>query len=256
MPRFARVVAAGLPHHITQRGNERRRVFLSPLDYRLYIKLLNDRIEKCHLRLLGYCLMPNHVHFIAIPEETNSLAEAFGRVHCDYARYLHMQRDQTGHLWQNRFYSCVLDEAHCWQALAYVERNPVRAGLCENAAIYEWSSAAAHCGGSRGALPLDVSEWRARYTERMWREALTTSLNEAALIERLRSATRTGRPLGGDGFVSELGRRLGRDLVKKKSGRPARKNQETGSLSLSPEEGEQGGAVVVGGHEQYGLTFA
>jgi putative transposase len=77
--------------------------------------------------------MTNHVHFVVVPQHPASLARAFGRTHSDYARYANMLRRGCGHLWQARFYSCPLDTGSAWQALAYVERNPVRAGLVERA---------------------------------------------------------------------------------------------------------------------------
>jgi putative transposase len=101
--------------------------------------------------------MNNHVHFVVVPETERSLARAFGRTHADYARYANMVRRGCGHFWQARFYSCALDDRHAWKALAYVERNPVRAGLVGSAEEYAWSSAAAHCreDGLDGRLDLE-----------------------------------------------------------------------------------------------------
>ena len=87
--------------------------------------------------------MPNHVHLVAVPDASDSLANALRRAHGRYAMYLNARRGRSGHLWQNRFYSCALDGAHLAVALRYVERNPVRAGLAESVEQYRWSSAAA-----------------------------------------------------------------------------------------------------------------
>ena len=133
---MARAVAVGMAHHITQRGNYRQTVFFDDGDRQLYLAVLQENASRYRLRLLGFCLMSNHVHLIAVPEREDSLACALGRTHADYARWLHIRQRQTGHLWQNRFYSCPLDHAHCWAAMRYVERNPVRAGMVETA--WQW----------------------------------------------------------------------------------------------------------------------
>ena len=144
MPRIARVVAAGVPHHITQRGNNRQQIFFSDRDRRFCLTLLRHHAERHGLRVLGWCLMPNHVHLIAIPEHERSLARALGRAHYEYAIYLNHERERSGHLWQNRFFSTPLDRHHLRVALRYVDLNPVRAGLAEEPAAYLWSSALPH----------------------------------------------------------------------------------------------------------------
>ncbi len=112
MPRIARVVAAGVPHHITQRGNNRQQIFFSDPDRRFYLTLLRRHAERHGLRVLGWCLMPNHVHLVATPEHELSLARALGRAHYEYAIYLNHERERSGHLWQNRFFSTPLDRHH------------------------------------------------------------------------------------------------------------------------------------------------
>jgi putative transposase len=134
MPRIARVVAVGLPHHITQRGNYRQDVFFDTDDRRQYLLWIGEYSAKYGLSVLAYCLMQNHVHFIAIPREANSLAKTFNAAHMRYSQYFNKKLKQRGHLWQGRFYSCVLDESHLMLASRYIERNPVRAGrevLCK-----------------------------------------------------------------------------------------------------------------------------
>ena len=114
----------GLPHHITQRGTDRQRVFYTDSDREVYLSLLRISAEQARLRILAYCLMTNHVHLVAVPEEASSMMVALRRAHGRYAAYLNVRRARTGHLWQNRFYSCALDGPHTRVALRYVERNP------------------------------------------------------------------------------------------------------------------------------------
>lgn len=222
MPRIARAVAVGLPHHVTQRGNNRQRIFDSDQDRLLYLKLLRAYSEQYSLRLWGYCLMDNHVHLIVVPRRADSMARALQRTHADYARYANVKRRATGHFWQNRYFSCALDKIHCWQALAYVEKNPVRAGVVAKPSEWRWSSARAHLGDRDSGSWLDLTGWRKTYTAGQWREVLFTTVADEAQADRIRAASRAGRPLGPDTFVRALERRLKRRLISAKPGRPRR----------------------------------
>jgi len=110
MPRLARAVAVGFAHHITQRGNNRQDVFFVDDDRRVYLELLKEQADKYSLELVGYCLMSNHTHIVAIPNEQDSLAKAIGRTHFRYTQYINRFHRRSGHLWQGRFYSCALDD--------------------------------------------------------------------------------------------------------------------------------------------------
>jgi len=128
------VVIPGLPHHVTQRGNNRQDVFFTDADREYYIELLGRQCEKFGLVIDGYCLMTNHVHLVATPRAADSLAKGVGRTNLYYTRYINRLHGRCGHLWQDRFFSCPLDDEYFWTALIYVERNPVRAGLAVAAA--------------------------------------------------------------------------------------------------------------------------
>jgi putative transposase len=232
MARIARAVAVGIPHHVTQRGNGRQRVFFTDRDRDIYLDMLFDYASRYSLRVWGYCLMTNHVHFIVAPETEHGLARAFGRAHADYARYANIVQRSCGHFWQARFFSCALEPAHVWKALAYIERNPVRAGLVDAAEEYEWSSAAAHCAEDDLEGRLDVAAWLNRYSGAGWREALRVGVEEQAWAERVREATRRGLPLGSDQFVEQMGKHACRDLKARPPGRP-RKEPVQGALHLN-----------------------
>jgi len=209
---MARVVMPGFWHHATQRGNHQQPVFFHDDDRRLYLELLRHHCTRFSVRITGYCLMNNHVHVLAIPARQDGLAWALGRTHNDYARWLNVRRRQTGHLWQNRFYSCPLDESHRWEALRYVELNPVRAGLVNHAADWHWSSAEAHLSGADPARLLDWTDWRADWSPQSWHGALSHSIHDAMLLERIRHATRTGRPAGNADFLDQAEAGFGRRL--------------------------------------------
>ena len=220
MPRKARAVAVDVPHHVTQRGNGRRDVFFSERDRQVYLDTFFDYAARYSLRVWGYCLMRNHVHFVAGPQHEHSLARVFGRTHSDFARYANLVRRSCGHFWQARFYSCAMEGQHAWNALAYVERNPLRAGLLNTAQDYPWSSAAAHCHDDDLQGRLELAEWRNNFTAERWQAVLRMGLAEEAWQDRLREATRRGTPLGSNLFVDQLSRMLGRDLRSRPPGRP------------------------------------
>jgi len=129
MPRVARIVIPGVPHHITQRGNNRLAVFFVDDDRRVYLELLRAQSERFGLKVLGYCLMTNHVHLVATPAGEESLAKAVGRTHFLYTQYVNRLHRRSGHLWQNRFYSCALDEVHLWRAGRIWGRSFIRSCL-------------------------------------------------------------------------------------------------------------------------------
>ena len=226
MPRAARVVIPGCWHHVTQRGNNRQDVFFVDDDRRVYLDLLGQQAERFGLAVQGYCLMSNHVHLIVRPRGEQTLAKAVGRTNWLYTQYVNRMHGRSGHLWQNRFYSCALDEEHFWQALAYVERNPVRSKLVRRAWRYAWSSAAAHCGEADPSGLLDLSQWRKMLPRGgSWREALVRP-EDAEGVAQLRSWTSRGRPLGSDRFVAKLERALGRRLRPLPVGRPRKQRKK------------------------------
>ena len=116
--------------------------------------------------------MNNHIHLILVPPEPDSLAVVLRRTHGRYAQYFNTRKCRTGHLWQNRFYSCPMDEHHLWAALRYVERNPVRAGLTPDPAAWPWSSAAAHLGQSEPPPGLDIAFWHESGGPERWSDLL------------------------------------------------------------------------------------
>ena len=220
MPRIARIVIPGCPHHVTQRGNNRQDVFFCDDDRRFYLATLKAQAERFGLSVHGYCLMTNHVHLVATPAGEESLARAVGRTHWLHARRVNDLHGRSGHLWQARFHSCGLDEKHLILALRYVERNPVRAGLVRKAWRYPWSSAAAHAGkGADRAGLLDLARWHETWSAEIWEEWLTGD-PPAQEQERLRRAAQRGRPLGSDDFLADVEARLGHRLRPLPVGRP------------------------------------
>jgi len=163
--------------------------------------------------------MTNHIHLLVTPQREDSLAQALKRMNQLYAQYVNRMHGRSGHVWQNRFFSCPLDQEHVWRVLAYVERNPVRARLCRKAWQWQWSSAAAHCGADDPSALLDMTSWEREMTPAKWRRMLERPEDER-LARSLQLSTSRGRPLGSDSFVAKLETRLGRRLRPLPRGRP------------------------------------
>jgi len=204
MARNARCILPGIPYHVTQRGTNRERVFFSTTHRKTYLSLVARHQQDAGVRVLAYCLMPNHVHWVVIPEREDSLAVLFRRVHGAYAQAVNANRGRSGHLWQNRFYSCPMSERHLWIGLRYVEANPVRAGLVTEAAAYRWSSAGPHVNGDADESGvLDRVFWERSGGVETWRSMHTSPPVEEQL-HLLRRCTYAGRPFGEASFVTRL----------------------------------------------------
>jgi len=192
---------------VTQRGVDHCETFSTDQDRATYIRLVRENLADAEVRVLGWCLMTNHVHLIAVPEREDSLAVWLRRVHGRYAQYYNTRTGRTGHLWQNRFFACVLGGDHLWKALQYVERNPVRAGIVLMAKGYRWSSAADHVRGVDRHAILDMEWWRQQQA-RDWPDVLDTEQLEDVIS--LRRCTYSGKPFGDESFVKQMAERFGR----------------------------------------------
>ena len=221
MGRIARVVLPGQPHHVTQRGVRSMDIFRDDADRDLYLRLLLREAAAHGLTFLGWCLMSNHVHLIVVPHDEASLARGIGEAHRRYTWRVNRRDDVRGYLFQGRFHSCPMDEAHFLAALRYIERNPVRAGLVPNAWDWPWSSARFHVGlRRRDALVAERDPYDLMGATRDWRGLLRIEPEEAAFLSE---RTRTGRPCGGEAFVRRAERLTDRDLHRGRRGRPAQK---------------------------------
>ena len=217
MARIARIIIPNIPHHVTQRGNYRQIVFDTNNDRVQYLSWIKEYSEKYGVKVWAYCLMDNHVHFIVVPSGADSLAKTFNYVHMRYSQYYNEKIGQRGHLWQGRFYSCPLDDAHLYTSIRYVERNPVRAGIVEKAEDYAWSSAASHVQGiDNSVLSKDLPLIK---TIDNWSKYLDIA-EEEGMLNQIRECTSTGRPAGDEIFGARLEELLGRALRPKAIGRP------------------------------------
>ena len=165
MPRLSRLVVPGYPHHMIQCGVRSMGIFANDLVQLSYLHMAEES-NRFGVAFLGWCLMTNHVHLIAVPESEESLARAIGEAHRRYTRMKNFAAGVRGYLFQGRFSSCALDQQHLLAAGRYVERNPVTAKLVKGPQEYQWSSCRYHCRLTEQdpllrdrALPGMVDDW-------------------------------------------------------------------------------------------------
>jgi len=197
-------------------------VFFGEDDYALYRDLLASQCRKHGVAVWAYCLMPNHVHLILVPDHAEALGRALGEAHRRYSSTINARLRVTGHLFQARFGSVAMDEEHLMTAARYVALNPVRARLIERAQDWRWSSVAAHLSGRDDGL-VSVAPLLDRCAGRFGDLIATEPSAEA--LSALRAAETIGRPLGSAAFLARLAALTGRDP------RPKRRGPKPGELS-------------------------
>ncbi|MBO9601070.1 MAG: transposase [Novosphingobium sp.] len=220
MARLARIVIPGVAHHVTQRGNRRQPVFFSDDDRTRYLGLLKGGCAKADVRCLAWCLMDNHVHLVLVPTDADGLRKALADAHRRYTLAINLREGWSGHLFQERFASYPMDDAHLMAAVRYVERNPVAAGLVREAADWRWSSAASHIAGRRvagdpltdvAALGAHVGNWRALLQYGL--EAGDVGAEGEAVAEAIEKRLSTGRPFAEAEWIAAVEKSSGRSLA-------------------------------------------
>lgn len=194
MPRTARLVVPGLAHHVLQRGNRQQSLFDTDDDRRAYLNILAAALDCASTRCLAWCLMSNHVHLILVPADLDGLRAPLASAHTTYAQRVNRAHSLSGHLFQGRFASYPMDDAHMMVAARYIENNPVAAGMVARAEDWPWSSARAHISGrSEGLTDVAVLGQHVRN----WRAMLAEGLDAGDAAEAVEAALKTGRRLGG-----------------------------------------------------------
>lgn len=203
MPRLARIVVPGLPHHVIQRGNRQQALFASDQDRRLYLRYLTESCQAHGVACLAWCLMDNHIHLILTPPAVDALRAAIARTHTKFAQWINRSQGVSGHLFQGRFLSYPMDDAHLIAAVRYVENNPVKAGMVRVAEDWQWSSARAHVVDfddgltDRSALARWLPNWRAYLAE---------GAEAAEKDDAIEHSLRSGAPLGDSPSLAALAR--------------------------------------------------
>ncbi len=215
--RTSRAVAPGFPHHVLQFGNYGQRVFEETGDHEIYLGWFAEYSKRFSVDVWAYCLMPNHVHHVCVPHTETGLARTFNALHMRYAQHFNARHRVQGHLWRGRFYSSILDAAHAFEAVRFVEMNPVRWHLVKEAPAYPWSSARSHVTNAADPALQDFCPIKAQVSD--WADYLKGPC-DAASVEALRKNMKAGRPCGSPEFVGQLEVLLGRKLERGPRGRP------------------------------------
>lgn len=215
MVRLPRLVIPGIPYHVTQRGNRRAQTFFKEGDYALYRDLLAQAADRAGAEVWAYCLMPNHVHVIVVPSDSDGLRRTFADTHRRYTGYINARNRWTGHLWQGRFGAVAMDEPHLGAAARYVAFNPVRARLVSRAEDWTWSSTRAHLGLAEDPL-VRTAPLLERYGD--FARFLGQAGDDQPEWRALRMSETSGRPLGSGEWLEELETRTGRVLRPQKRG--------------------------------------
>jgi putative transposase len=223
MTRPPRLVLPDWVHHVVQRGNFRQRVFFTYSDRFAYLEILRKQLQFHGIPLLCYSLMDNHTHKAVIPQDKKSFATAVGQINHDFSIRQNITLERTGHLWQGRFYSCPVEGDRVWQVMAYIELNPVRAGLVKDACEWEWSSARAHCCGIDPTGILDMALWRKSFDAGSWRQYLDFMASQDSMHQEIRQATRQGKFLGSEEAARRAEAQFGIRIIRQSRGRK-RKN--------------------------------
>jgi putative transposase len=214
----------GYPYHIVQRGNNREACFIEPENYRLYLELWQQLSERYQVRVHAYCLMTNHIHILATPDNPDSISLTMKTVGSRYAQYINKKYRRTGTLWEGRHRSSLVQsERYLLTCQRYIELNPVRAGMVERPEEYRWSSYGVNAWGDESWL-LPNDEYLALGADsqsRMhaYRELFRHEVSEQDL-HLLRKAAHYCQPTGDDRFRDQIESKYGIRLGQMGRGRP------------------------------------
>ena len=215
MPRTARASVGGVCYHVLNRGNGRTEVFHKDADYAAFVELIGRACARLPMRVLGYCVMPNHFHLVLWPRNDGDLGRWMQWLLTSHVRRYHRHYGGSGHVWQGRFKAFPIQEdEHLLTVLRYIERNSLRAKLSRTAEAWRWSSLAQRKGRSREFL----SDWPVP-RPRSWIEHVNAPQTEAE-VAAVRHSIRRGTPFGHENWVRRTAARLGLESTLRPRGRP------------------------------------
>ncbi len=225
MARLPRLTLPGYPHHVIQRGNNRQAIFARLADYQRLLDLLDDNARQFDVAIHAYVLMSNHFHLLVTPQSSDGLPQMMQAVGRRYVRYFNDSQQRSGTLWEGRYRSTLIQtDRYLLACMAYIDLNPVRAGLVAQAKDYPWTSHGHYIGRRADKLvtphPL---VWELGNTP-FAREAAYAELVQAGVNPvhqtALTQATLSGWALGEPDFVADLQKRTQRRVIKGQAGRP------------------------------------
>lgn len=228
MARLPRLSVPGYPHHVIQRGNNRQAIFLADADRLRMLELLEDHARQHEVAVHAYVLMDNHFHLLLTPQTSDGLPRLMQSVGRRYVRYFNDCHGRSGTLWEGRYRSTLIEaESHLLTCMAYIDLNPVRAGLVTAARDYPWSSHAHYVGlrVDRMVTPHPLY-WELGNTpfarEAAYAKLVQEGLSQQQQLALTESALR-GWALGSADFMAALQTKTERRLSKSHPGRPLSK---------------------------------
>lgn len=221
MPRRARTLIGGYAYHVLNRANGRMRLFKKPADFAAFEAIVAQAQQRVPLRILGYVIMSNHWHFVVWPKADagHDVSEFFRWLTLTHAQRWHAHHGTSGlgHVYQGRFKSFpIASDEHLLAVLRYVERNPVRAGLCSRAEEYRWSSL--HRRIHSIADPPNLAPPPVPLG-RYWSDHVNEPQHEAE-VQAIVASIRRGRPYGAEGWQQKVARQLSLESTFRDPGRP------------------------------------
>jgi putative transposase len=221
MPRVARIAPGDCVFHVLNRANGRRAIFERPADYQAFNQVIMRTTHEVPMRILAYCVMPNHWHFVLWPHWDGDLAKFVHRLTTTHVRRWHLYRDSVGagHVYQGAFKSFpIQSDDHLFTVCRYVERNALRAGLVERAEDWKWSSLPTRLRRIDEPDRPPLADWPAP-SPRDWGQLVNQPLT-AAELEAVRVSVARGRPFGGATWQLCVARQLGLESTFRERGRP------------------------------------
>ena len=225
MARLPRLTLPGYPHHVIQRGNNRQAIFAKTADYQRLLDLLDDNARQFDVAIHAYVLMSNHFHLLVTPQSSDGLPQMMQAVGRRYVRYFNDSQQRSGTLWEGRYRSTLIQtDRYLLACMAYLDLNPVRAGLVVQAADYPWTSHGHYIGRQMDKLITPHPLVWALGNTPFAREAAYAELVQAGINpvhqSALTQATLSGWALGEPDFVADLQKRTQRRVAKGQAGRP------------------------------------
>lgn len=225
MARLPRLTVPGYPHHVIQRGNNRQMIFRDAADHEFMLGLLTEQAKKLQVEIHAYVLMGNHFHLLATPQTQDGLPLMMQSVGRSYVRYFNRRHQRSGTLWEGRYRSTIVQsERYLLACMAYIDLNPVRAGMVAQAQDWPWSGAACALGLRQDALITPHALYWALGNTPFAREAAYAALLDTGIAtaqqSALTDATLHGWALGDAQFVDELQKKSARRLRPARPGRP------------------------------------
>lgn len=227
MPRLPRLDLPGIPQHIVQRGNNRLPCFLDDHDRLRYLQLLREALMHTGCKLHAYVLMDNHVHLLITPPGSGAIARLMQKLSRQYTRQFNAKHHRTGSLWEGRYKACLVDsESYVLRCYRYIDLNPIRAQLAEDASAFHWSSAAAHSGPCINPLLIPHAAYTSLGATAIERASAYQAFLQEGLpadeLHAIRSHIQQQRALGSESFKSMVEAKTQRFAGTRPAHRPSR----------------------------------